>query len=434
MSTPPTPPRASLTTLPTEIKAKIVAMAYLQQEAWKERDPKTFKAAFETDDAETRSRWHPLSLVNKEFRELYIPHIFRAIAVVHLDHRPTDAKDPALERAFDLLSLLPGLRELHISFDAADYLFGDFSDDDDSPPKKEQHRLRLANLASFGRRLERLDLEYLRVATTVALLHASPWLRSLKMLIYGLDENDFRCLMDAMASLQNLVDLEIFSEDPLPLTAICDPRHWTPPPIKFLHIGIGCQDISIQFARLFAGTLESLRTWWARHEEGPWTPVGPPLQLPHLRHLTIIDDVLEAEAESQILDVFKESPLLSISYATRHGNPIHSNTALETFLDRQPNLRRINIGARGVADPDGYISRFRMSPSDLTAYANLVRSRGLEADFEDAEHNPFAPKRPIEKHNIEYGKEEIAEEDVAKAARWIGVLGALEGERTLWKD
>ncbi|KAL8287562.1 hypothetical protein RQP46_003420 [Phenoliferia psychrophenolica] len=92
-----------------------------------------------------------------------------------------------------------------------------------------------------------------------------------------------------------------------------------------------------------------------------------------------------------------------------------------------------------------------MTPSELAAYADLVDSRGLEADFEDDAHNPFAPEA-----NLEYGEDEIEylaealdrtlyfgrqdvermvrDKDVAKAVRWVGVLGALEGERRRWKD
>lgn len=69
--------RASLGTLPPELKAKIVAMAFDQQESWKKRDPQAFEKAFKPHTRATRDRWHALSLVNWEFRHLAADHIFR---------------------------------------------------------------------------------------------------------------------------------------------------------------------------------------------------------------------------------------------------------------------------------------------------------------------------------------------------------------------
>ncbi|KAL8287558.1 hypothetical protein RQP46_003416 [Phenoliferia psychrophenolica] len=298
MTTPPMLPRASLTTLPTEIKAKIVEMAFDSQEAWKKRDPEGFTAAFEPDDDETRSRWHPMSLMNKEFRELSVPHIFKVLhshRTLHSDFRPriywkhrkhisrvvlqpTVADDRSLEDTFSVV--LPGLanlRSVDVSYEASAQLFGDFASRE---VPTSSHKLRLASFQSFGYKLTRLALD---------------------------------CL-------------------------------------------------------------------YLSH------PIG-------------------AEEEIGFLRAFKDTPLQSLAYSTNHGNPIESNTALEDYLNHHPQLRKLDLSA--TRDRSNC-----MAPSDLTAYADLVRSRDLEADFEDDKHDPFAYRA-----KLRYGEEEI--EYLGEALLWI---------------
>ncbi|KAL8287560.1 hypothetical protein RQP46_003418 [Phenoliferia psychrophenolica] len=369
MSTPQTPPRASLTTLPTEIKAKIVEMAYLQQEAWKERDPEGFRAAVKDD----HSRWHPLSLVSKEFRELSAVHIFKVLnswqtidptfrSLIYWKHRDRISRarldissdQRSLEDTFEvILPGLPNLRSLNITYEASVELFGDVPGGE---IPTETHKLRLASFGSFGSQLTQLELD------------------CFKYLAYNfLNDVDTTDLLEALFSLTNLDTLTLISAHhagfPQEWTRDWwDARQWTPPPVKHLSLELLHTKEVSTFINLFTNTLQSL---------------------------TLLNYIKDSE-----------------------GTPDHPN---------------------------------RMSPSGLTAYRNLVRSRNLEADFEDDAHNPFASKANLEYDEDEldyliealdrtlyFGRQDVErirrEKDVAKAVRWVEVLGALEGERRQWKD
>ncbi|KAL8287561.1 hypothetical protein RQP46_003419 [Phenoliferia psychrophenolica] len=417
MSTPPTPPRASLITLPTEIKAKIVEMAHLQQEAWKERDPAGFRTAFETDDAETRSRWHPLSLVNKEFRELAAPYLFQVLnsrrtlhptfqclVVPNHFHRIARVElraenlpgDGPLGYTATLLPTLPALRSVSITYDAACELFGDVLSE--SAPT-EMQKMRLASFKWYGSKLTRLELDWTGPAVAATVLRSCPGLQSLKYKEYTFDKDgaidyedeiQFLC---ALSSLANLESLTLVSDDgglPEAWTPDWwDKLRWTPPPLKHLKLWIYHNKEVSTFIGLFAKTLQSLSL-----TDVDAASMGAPVVLPLLSTLCVngaLDDIEEA----LLLRTFQGSPLLSLTYSTSHDTPIESNTALQNFLSHHPHLREINlVGLRK--------KRTRTAPSDLNAYRSFVRSRGLEADFEDLEHNPFAPRA-----NLEYGEDEI---------------------------
>ncbi|KAL8287559.1 hypothetical protein RQP46_003417 [Phenoliferia psychrophenolica] len=421
--------------------AKIVKMTYLQQEAWKERDPNDFEIAFVPDDDETRLRWHSISLVSKEFRELAIPYIFKVrFSPSRGDTRPSH--DRSLEDTFSFV--LPGLvnlRSVRFTYSAAAELFGDFPDGE---IPDENHRLRLASFGWFGPKLSDLELDSCTPAVAATLLRSCPALQSLKYAVYSFMEYvDKVNFLDALSSLTNLENLTLIStDDGFPPEWTRDWWHtldWTPPPVKHLSLDILHTKALSTFIGLFSSTLQSL-SLLHDFEEGS---MDAPLLLPHLSTL-YLSQTVDADEEIDLFHAFKDAPLRSLAYSTIHGNPIESNTALEDYLNHHPQLRKLDLSATSDHTK-------RMAPTDLTAYADLVRSRGLETDFEDDKHNPFAYRAKLGygEDEIEYltealdrtlhfGRQDLErvrrEKDVAKAVRWVKVLGALEGERRKWQD
>ncbi|KAL8291587.1 hypothetical protein RQP46_002565 [Phenoliferia psychrophenolica] len=125
-----------------------------------------------------------------------------------------------------------------------------------------------------------------------------------------------------------------------------------------------------------------------------------------------------------------------------------TDPTLTSFLAFQPNLRHVQLGEIETEVPFPSQSAEILSASSLAAYAELVRTRGLDPSvLERRHHSPFHPSADLNytENNIahhaevlgrtlDFGKNELqrmlAEGNVARAVGWVEKLKPLEEERS----
>ncbi|KAL8291480.1 hypothetical protein RQP46_002458 [Phenoliferia psychrophenolica] len=204
--------RASFTTLPVELKARIVEMTSDQEGMWKTRveDSKEEK---EAEDADHINCLSSLALVNKELRELAAKHqfkllpadrashpVFRFIVLPRHGHRFTairlDDNDPmdGAELALSCMGQLPALRELNMTSQIASDLFG----------------------PGVTLRPDSDDMTTFQPSETVALIRRFPNLKTLWLI--GLGDPDEDGHLHEFATLYNPPDDPLLPTDPTFLT------------------------------------------------------------------------------------------------------------------------------------------------------------------------------------------------------------------------
>ncbi|KAL8287334.1 hypothetical protein RQP46_003786 [Phenoliferia psychrophenolica] len=125
-----------------------------------------------------------------------------------------------------------------------------------------------------------------------------------------------------------------------------------------------------------------------------------------------------------------------------------ADPVLCAFLDSQPALQRLQLGRFELKyhNPT-YLEASPFHPVDLIAYADLIRSRGLDPSVLDEPHvSPFHPGARLDyttgeleyltgylDRALDFGRTElermVSEGDVPKAVEWIQTLKSLEDKR-----
>ncbi|KAL8291550.1 hypothetical protein RQP46_002528 [Phenoliferia psychrophenolica] len=449
---------ASFTTLPPELKARIVEMASNQEAAWRLR---VIAPAGRVGHINSLSA---LALVNKELRSLAAKHQFKSIfrfrilpryahhitEIWFLDWHSTEGAEQVLMIA----GLLPALRALRFGAQAATSLFGpgvtlrgDLEDEEAS------HRASI--IASFASRIDFLVLYDFKPSEAIGLVRAfSSNLRTLAFLDLKDDSTDrIRDLLRTITSLAalNSLSIDLHADSAGWPSEALPPLEHNPPPIKCLQLFFfPFRDAIFQFVGQFSSTVETLTL----ELKSPEAISISAIHLPHLInfHLTVqkLDHVNEVTKALLLTRTLTTLDIL----APRNGQSGTEDPALLRVLDSQPGLFRLELGASRRCAPfrDFTPSRDLSSPSALSAYSHLVHSRGLDPSVLDQPHlSPFHPKAHLDytmkeqpflsqalRRTLEFGMVELermeAEGSVAKAVGWVPKLKALEDERLAWKD
>ncbi|KAL8291557.1 hypothetical protein RQP46_002535 [Phenoliferia psychrophenolica] len=394
--------RASFSTLPLELKARIVEMTSDQEDAWSARMDESDERAGHINGLSS------LALVNKELRGLAAVHqfktlhasrsspsVFRFIILPQHGHHIKEVVffgpygEGSTGYTISILSQLPALRALEFEAQTAKGLFGpgvtlrrDLEDEDASN--------RATMLAYISSRIEHLTLSNFKPSEAVALVRKCP---NLKVLCLShLKVGEQQDLSSAIASARGLKSLAIAMELEVdwPPEALA-PLERDPPPIHTLQLlNFALNTHTFKIIDVFSSTIESV------------DPTDP---------------------------------------------------TLLAFLDSQPTIRHLYLD-RLLFYPftAAYPSEDPLLPSSVADFADLVHSRNLDPSLLDRPHlTPFHPDAYLDftseeqpllsrilRRTLEFGLVELdrmdAEGNVAKAVGWVEKLKALEDERLAWKD
>ncbi|KAL8290272.1 hypothetical protein RQP46_003211 [Phenoliferia psychrophenolica] len=460
--------RASFTTLPQELKAKVAEMVAAQEDAWDDR----LNGQEGVDHLNSLSA---LALVNKELRGLAAKHQFGVlysgeaflplyryiilprhghhITVISFSNLAFGEGDPISAAALALSDAahLPSVRSLYFDGMSASRLFGPSLKFND-PGKDEATSYRIDALAVFAPRIETLGLRAFAPSETVDLIRAFENLTTLSVTTLGNLDTDEQMMdfTNAISTLQKLKRLTISMDSEHPETAwtieAIVPLERAAPPVKDLQlVRFNLDPTLFSLINAFSSTLESvtLRPSATAPEFSGITP----LQLPHLVNLN-----LHLEESKTLSDISRL--LLSSSTLTHMSLATTSNTDpadISAFLPSQPKLRQLHFGACLTEYPIPRIDVI-LRPSFLTAFADIVHSRGLDPTVLDSPHfTPFHENANLSYtkneagylkealgRTLEFGKVELermfAEGSIARAVGWVAKLKALEDERLAWKD
>ncbi|KAL8291478.1 hypothetical protein RQP46_002456 [Phenoliferia psychrophenolica] len=433
---------ASFSTLPPELKARIVEIASDQEDAYKERVQNAEERASHINGLSA------LALVNKELRDLAAKHQFKL----------SEEGERELEDALAIMPQLPSLRGLSVALESAVALFGPGVTLGAAP-------YRAAILDRISAQITLLVLNEFTPSTSIALVQKFPNLRTLcfRTLGDGINEEETKELVGAIASLRHLTHLAV---DLAPATPawpmeVLGPLASAPPPIQTLQLlWFPLDHHTIDLIRLFGSTLETLCL--ELRSTGPDSESDlsklDPLQLPRLTTLNLVkeepsgfDHLTRLLASTSTL-----STLSSLSFAlTQDGWLDSTMLALVRVISSQTTLRRLQLGETIYSHPVFSQLSFEdglASPSSLAAYADLIHSRGLDPTVLDRPHlTPFHPKANLDytenegeylaevlDRTLNFGRTElkrmVAEGRAASAVEWVEMLKPLEAKRLAWKD
>ncbi|KAL8287259.1 hypothetical protein RQP46_003711 [Phenoliferia psychrophenolica] len=468
--------RASLSTLPLELKAKVVEMVSDQENAWKDRvkDPEARRGHINSLSS--------LALVNKELRELAAKHQFKRLYANFRTSQPifrfrilprygqhiTEVRFPnsptreELEYVLSITAQLPSLRALLFGQTAATSLFGPGITLSDNP-EDEATSYRASMMTHIGHKITVLVLYDSKPSEATGLVRACPNLRTLGLLSMKdpTMESGINNLVKSITSLQHLeslgIRLALSCEQGWPNEALA-PLQQNPPPVKYLQLAFPpFTEDTLRLVDVFRSTLETLvlEPW---HHEHTWTdvPALPSLNLPLLTSLSLcIQELGHLEHLSRIL-LSNNSNLYHLTVSLPNSGELDpTEPSLVRVLGSQPNLRRLNLGR-----PYDYLPLTRppptddlASPSSLAAYSSLVHSsRNLDRAVLDQPYlTPFHPKAKLDysegdlhflggvlDRTLAFGRMEVkrmvAEGSVKQAVAWVEKLKQVEEARLAWTD
>ncbi|KAK4698545.1 hypothetical protein P7C70_g7727, partial [Phenoliferia sp. Uapishka_3] len=469
-STAPTQ-RACLSTLPVEVKAKIVEMAYLQERGLEERAGKASLVGH-------ISSLSSLALTNREFRGLAAKHQFKVLLssqrVEHTtfrffilpdhSHRIThvvlSGVDGILSQTVSILAQLPALRGLQFNLDTAEYLFGplDGSLEFTALDEESIKTYHLCALKRVAPRIHFLSLKYFTSTSAATLIPCFPNLRTL-----SIDEvsttpgDDLHQLSDALVSLRFLTHLGIETDSPIHLSqTFLATLRAHPPPIRCLQIYFGSlSQPLLELISIFGPTLVTLDIRMLTGEGDPKAiPTNTRLILPFLSNLILGE---YGDRTTQVFSLFAGTKLRQLAYCGNQSTPQFDQPDIMEFVASQTNLETLRLGCTPRLEFFGATSLSAEtydlpSPTSLAAYSDLVHSRDLDTSVFDEDFlSPFHPKAKLgytrDKmsfvsrtlfRTLEFGKNEVermvAEGNIAKAVGWFGILNGLENERAAWRD
>ncbi|KAL8291559.1 hypothetical protein RQP46_002537 [Phenoliferia psychrophenolica] len=456
---------ATFSSLPLELKARVVEMASDQEDAYKERVKDPDERTGHINGLST------LALVNKELRDLAAKHqfkmvtspstsssIFRFRILPRYGQHITEVRlhnSQSMEGAAYALSILgqlPALRDLRISIDAATRLFGPGVTLGDDVEDEDQCN-RASILELVAPRIQILVLDRFKPSEAVGLVRTfSSNLRALGLT--DLQGGDTSGLFSAIASARQLDNLSIHVEDvnadDWPSPEARAPLARDPPPIKTLQLlGFAFDRTTLHLIGLFAPTIETLTVLAVASTSPADAASSTHPHLPHLANLNLSIHGTDLESLIRLL-----SPSLTVYHFSLlcYGGVDPENPTLLPFLDTQPTLRYLHLNEIRARFPYNCTREPPPAPSSLVAYADLVHSRGLDPSVLDRPHlTPFHPDAKMDytraeqpflsqslRRTLEFGLVQLdrmdAEGDVAKAVGWVPKLKALEEERLAWKD
>ncbi|KAL8291457.1 hypothetical protein RQP46_002435 [Phenoliferia psychrophenolica] len=429
--------RASFTTLPLELKARIVEMASDQEEI-------------------------ALALVNKELRELASKHQFEVLTSTQASkpifafrilrtfrHRVTeivfleDSTTTGVDTVFQCMDSLPSLRIIRLSHSDEESesirlasLFGPipgFQFD----PKDDMRTYRVELIASIAPQIETLVLNGLPSSVCAAFIRHFPSLKTLGLInVTTLSkEEHVRDLASAIASLRRLNSLTIdlgdetdsdwWSDDALA------PLERNPPPIQILQLTYFPLDVPIiRLTQIFSSSIKTLclqLIYGTGAVEADLTSITP-IRLPLLNNFILYNrSPFQSPEISRLL--LSTSTLTSFSHALgRFDKP--PTSPLLSVMASQPSLRRVEIGGTVQIFPIPAASTQASSTPHLSPFY-------LHAKLEYTERELHLLTSALGR-TLAFGQVElermIAEGDVKKAVGWVKTLKALENERLAWSD
>ncbi|KAL8287326.1 hypothetical protein RQP46_003778 [Phenoliferia psychrophenolica] len=473
----PAAARASLTSLPLELKEKIVKMASAQEEAWNMRVCPASK-----EEADHINSLSSLALVNKEFRELAAKHQFKVLKAhqaslpafrylilpsyadcfTKVDFYLSEDHGELEESEEALLSIprLPSLCSLSFSQDAATALFGlGVTLESDPTDVLGYSRIKIL-LSVLHEQIRTLVLTDFSPSASVALIRACPNLTTLGLYNMDLGDTDQGGLRDelwnAIASARKLTDLTILANDGS-LSGIPDALARDPPPLQCLQLlDFPFENHTFEFIRLFSTTIKRLSLDLKARDLTLDIASITLTRLPHLTHLSLL---LHRQRDLGS-DLHPFSPLRALRHLSLHYHDSSvdpADPALISFLTCQPFLRRAKLGTfepRHLYVSYDDVSETYSSSTDADwkrRPARLGSSQSFSGVLEQTHPSPFHPDANLDyasdnvdnlrealDRTLDFGKIElermIAEGNVAKAVGWVETLRPLEDERLAWKD
>ncbi|KAL8278642.1 hypothetical protein RQP46_008934 [Phenoliferia psychrophenolica] len=329
----------TFSTLPPELKARIVELASIQDAAF--RAIKTSGNDWRSQFATSVREWWGRSLValaetSKELNLLASAHLFRTIttkqvsrsldylllhilprhgsAVRVLDMLEEDVVEatlrPRIVSTFSVFLLLPLLNEVHLDSSSAIELFGSilalqrsYTEDLPTPSSQEvgaQQKLARDAFRNGADRLQAVKLMCFEPDEVDAILDISPNVTSINLYgIYSTNNRNMVYLPATLASRANLQRLSVTAMKPKSeLESSWISKIWEPP-LKSLHFtGIPLTPDLVPFVEKFAPSLQSLSI---QSEFDPEITPFPSFQspFPNLTHLSL--DEISTTAATVIL-------------------------------------------------------------------------------------------------------------------------------------
>ncbi|KAK4701060.1 hypothetical protein P7C70_g5178, partial [Phenoliferia sp. Uapishka_3] len=471
--------RASFSTLPLEIKARIVEMASLQEDGFKER------VLVKSERIGHVNSLSALATVSWELRGLAAKHQFKVLCSTQvqdeafrfsilIDHphqiqlvQMMGTDRAKLSQAMSILPQLHALRGLTFTLEAAQILFGpvvknldNFEDRD--PEFSVNNGYNIRGLRRIAEKVHLLSLDDFSSMAAATLVSYFPNLRTLSLIdVTDSTGDDFNLLAVALSSLRSLTHFSLEAadtENPITVPTSLDILRALPPPIRCLQISLGeLSQPLLDFISIFGPTLVTLDLRVDTQTPGS-SELAPllPLHLPHLSNLAIRDCWARTP---RLFSLLANCNLHKFAYCENDDDgevdffPPHVLDCIKS----QKNLRQLKLGVGLRLSILGatYINPSQSetpSPSTVTAYFNLVHSRGLDTSpLEESFLSPFHRRAKLDfaqgeldylagalGRTLEFGRNEleriIAEGDVSKAVRWLKTLGRLERERLGWRD
>ncbi|KAL8291545.1 hypothetical protein RQP46_002523 [Phenoliferia psychrophenolica] len=417
-------PPASFTSLPFELKAKVVAMVLYARRA----SP-------------------PI------FRFTIVPTYGHHIREVNFYN---NASNEGSDNALSAMGQSPVLDTLGLQSGKALELFGSFQNPDQND-STTTYRARM--LAILSPKIKTLELHNFNPAEASAVVRRFPNLTALGLidLENARQADDISDLFSAIASARGLSSLAIDRADDVdsdwPSEALA-PLERDPPPIKTLQLlDFPLEDLTFRIISCVASTLERLSLQAVETDQPQPLDLSSitPLRLPHLSHLNLY---IQKELVSQLPRILTSSSTLSyVSLLYIDESVDSTDPAILSFLDSQPTLRLVHLEEFTNYHPLPTFSCFQPpAPSHLADYSHLVHSRSLDSRVLDKPHlTPFDPDASLDytKNEISYLaevldrtldfgrielKRKVAEGSVASAVEWVKMLKPLEEKRLAWKD
>ncbi|KAL8278596.1 hypothetical protein RQP46_009088 [Phenoliferia psychrophenolica] len=415
----------SFSTIPEELKVKIFKMTSDVDTAWRALvSPEYPDSEAEDSEAEER-RSHvyglsSLAFVNREFRDLAAKHQFERIYSERLAVQPIFLYNilpryghhitrvafvgdnlSHLERQLGTLVAMPSLRTLAFTGKAATALLGPFPSIR-LPGTDEEPFFRGDMLEWVSPKITSLFLNWSTPSACVDLIRRFPSLSTLSLSTSidsdEIDVEDLRSLTTFIANLRHLTHLAIgaidYSRSKEWPADVLEPLERDPPPIRTLGLQLSpLRASAFDLTGLFGGTLETL--------------------------------------------AFEIDP---------------TNTTLLTFLAAKPDLIQVCLNERTTDLFGSQAASVKfIPPAKLVAYANLVRSLGLDPTVLDRPHlGPFDDDANLDYtedeasylkevlvRTLKFGIAELermcAEGRGASAVEWVEPLKPLEKKRWAWR-
>ncbi|KAK4698869.1 hypothetical protein P7C70_g7400, partial [Phenoliferia sp. Uapishka_3] len=475
--TPPPFSRACFSTLPLELKGKIVEMAFYQSMRFEHRIAQAGKTDRGPGYINSVSS---LALVNRELRGVAAKYQFEELSSSrvqslpfrflvlpnhshHITHVILEGRDETvLSQTMSLLPQLSALCGLSFTHDSAEILFGPLVVgtfvyrplEDENPTTYH-----LGILRSVAPKITALWLKRFPSAAAATLVRCFTNLAQYNAYEASEEQDtDLETLLDALVSLTSLTHLAIDAATLADTTSL-DTLRANPPPVRFLQLYYrGVSQVLVDLIFIFGATLETLDLR-APHSSPSSSGTLSASHLPHLTTLILSEKVSDDfdPPTPQLLALLSNTNLISFYYRGVDFSKSVIPTHVLKFVATQKSLRHLQLGSSRPPDFWGVTymaprNRRLLPPPSLLMYSDLVKSRDFETSvLEEYDVSPYHPEAELEYtekeldyltdalvRTLDFGRNEVgrmvSEGNVAKAVAWVEVLRDLEVERLAWRD